>query len=398
MSFFNGSRFQSWFRFLAIVGIFSIYYLYYLTDFKDGEVDSVPAYIGVAKLAAFGIFMFWLMPFRVVARYKDDVLLVYFFSLCAVSYGVALLAGFDHPTALFVNALIFLPVLFSSRMTERGILSVFKIIKWIVLVQCLAGFILRYLAIDLWTGGAVSGGVGNPSSFGLLCCVSYLYVDAIEKRGAVEISEKLVFALGALATNSVFSLLTMAGIVFLVETKNKRLAFLIVCAIPMLIVAGFAIFKAEAAGEPSFLVHKILAVLNFVGLVDYEVTAGITGGRIADHLNLLAGYVETPSAMLWGHLNSTVYRAADSQYVSFLASFGVPITLMFVLINLKVYVSAWRKMSPEHVFLRNCLLIFILNFFVNRILDCFPMTFIYMMVVIGLSNAAIVSLPSRVQS
>lgn len=106
MSFFNGNRFQSWFRFLAIVGIFSIYYLYYLTDFKDGEVDSVPAYIGVAKLAAFGIFMFWLMPFRVVARYKDDVLLVYFFSLCAVTNKIIIIP-MNYITVIIINYFIF---------------------------------------------------------------------------------------------------------------------------------------------------------------------------------------------------------------------------------------------------------------------------------------------------
>lgn len=398
MSAATESQFQRWFRIIAIVGIFSIYYLYYSTDFKDGEVDNVPAYIAVAKLAAFGLFTLWLMPFWVSTRYRDDILLVPFLALCGVSYGVALVAGFDHPTALFVNALIFIPVLFSARMDEQGILVAFKLIKNIILLQCLLGFVLRFLGIDLWTGGAVSGGVGNPSSFGLLCCISYLYVDTFGRRWQVEIPEKLVLALGALATNSVFSLLTMACIVVLLETKNKRLAFLLMGFVPALAAAGFLIAKAEAAGEPSFLVHKILAVLNFVGLVDYEVTAGITGGRIADHLNLLAGYVEDPSAMLWGHMGSTVYRAADSQYVSFLASFGIPLTLLFVLINLKVYFSAKELRSSAAIFLRGCLLIFMLNFFVNRILDYFPMTFVYMMVVIGLSHAAVSASTNQVQS
>ncbi|NUA25397.1 hypothetical protein [Cupriavidus basilensis] len=381
-------RFQQWVQAAAIVGIFSIYYLYYFTNFKDGDVDDVPAFIAIAKLCAFSLFTLCLLPFRVSDRYQDDLLLVPVLALCGISYGLAVAAGYDQPTALFLNALIFLPVLFSARVSEQGILSALMLIKNIILVQCLVGFVLRYLGIDLWTGGAVSGGVGNPSSFGLLCCISYLYVDTFARRWPAEIAEKLVLALGAVATNSVFSLMTMACIVLLVEIKNKRLGFLLMCFVPALAAAGFFVLQAEAEGKPSFLIHKILAVLNFVGLVDYDVTAGITGGRIADHLNLLAGYVEEPASMLWGHMGSTVYRAADSQYVSYLASFGIPLTLLFVLVNLKIYASSKSQRTPEAVFLRGCLLIFLFNFFVNRILDYFPMTFIYLIVVIGLSRGA----------
>lgn len=398
MSLTNESGFQRWLRIIAIIGIFSIYYLYYSTDFKDGEVDNVPAYIAIAKLAAFALFMLCLMPFCVSSRYQDDMLLVPLLALCGISYGAALMAGFDNPTALFLNALIFLPVLFSARMDETGIMAAFSLIKNIIVVQCLVGFVLRYLGFDLWTGGAVSGGVGNPSSFGLLCCISYLYIDTFVEHRREEIPEKIILALGALATNSVFSLLTMACIILLVEGKNKRLGFLAMCFLPALAVAGYLILQAEAEGKPSFLVHKILAVLNFVGLVDYEVTAGITGGRIADHLNLLQGFVDEPSSMLWGHMGSSVYRAADSQYVSYLASFGIPLTLLFVLINLKVYASALQNRKAEGLFLRGCLLIFLFNFFVNRILDYFPMTFVYMMVMIGLSRGAAVASNKQVQS
>ncbi|WP_017233564.1 hypothetical protein [Pandoraea sp. B-6] len=374
----------------AVTGIFSIYYLYYLTDFKDGEVTQLPPYIALAKYAVFAVFLVSLLPFRISTRYRDDILYVPLFAMCGLSYIGAIAMGLENPTALFLNTLIFLPVLFSARMTETGLNDTFRLVKNIILVQCVLGFALRAVGIDLWTGGAVSGGVGNPSSFGLLCCVSYLYVDTFSTKARFELPQKAILALGAVATNSVFSLLTIGAIVLLVEARNRRLFFILLAFIPAIVVASWLIMRAEASGAPSFLVHKILAVLNFVGLVDYEVTAGITGGRIADHINLVLGYIDNPRTMLWGHIDSTAYLPADSQYVSYLASFGIPLSVLFVFVNLRIYLragSARVLQTPQLQFLRNALVIFMINFFVNRILDYFPMMFIFLMIVIGLARS-----------
>lgn len=359
-------------RAVTLTVLFSVYYLLYLTDFHNGSASDTPYFIPLIKYGAYAALLLLFAPYKLPAKWELRHALAGLFLLFGLSY-----LAYSGGDPLFLNSLAFVPLLFSQRFKEP--LEIFSIVKNVVVIQCALSFYLRYKQVALWDHGVSSGGVGNPSSFGFLCCAAYLYVHSFSNW---KLAQKAVLVVGCLVTNSVFAIGAIAALVFCTE-KWRSLALIL-----SLSAIGLASLYFYEQGSLTFVIHKFRAVLGFIGLGSYSKEAGITATRLIQHATLIQGFIAEPWTAIFGHINSLPYYGADGQYLSYLGSFGIPLTAAFVYLNISIYREAQK--SAESRYYGHILLLFMAIFCFNRILDYFPIALLYFAAVSGLSRSLVV--------
>jgi hypothetical protein len=91
-----------------------------------------------------------------------------------------------------------------------------------------------------------------------------------------------------------------------------------------------------------------------------------------------------PLSLIFGHLQGLPYWPMDSQFLTYLGSFGAPFLILFLSLHLYWTIRAWRKRNNDNGFAVVSFFVFGFIFAINRILDYFPVAIIYFILV---SNA-----------
>jgi hypothetical protein len=123
---------------------------------------------------------------------------------------------------------------------------------------------------------------------------------------------------------------------------------------------------------------------NFLGLVEYEVNAASVSVRLGVHERAIYLFNEQWLSMFLGHPYFISYDKNDSQFLTYALSFGIPLVILFLLFNLRLlYVSFRMREKFYFIFFASFLLIFA----TNRILDYFPISLVYFLMVAALFNS-----------
>jgi hypothetical protein len=133
-------------------------------------------------------------------------------------------------------------------------------------------------------------------------------------------------------------------------------------------------------------VKKMLAAAAIVGFArsDDDVSeSGSVSARLEIHERTYNAAREQPLQLLIGHFRGLVYWPLDSQILTYLGSFGLPILLAFLSINLLWIYHAWRNAPFDGGFGIVAMLLFTFIFITNRILDYFPMASVYFVCVMA---------------
>ncbi len=370
---------------LFLLVAFNLYYGLYFFSFDQGATGS--NYV-LNLLKIFSVVSLYVYFFKSKITFNSYDLLFLWSSLFLLTIFVAngLMYGFNDK--LFLNYIVFVllyPFL-SSKDYSKAIYSSYSVLSFIICLQILLDIIIKiFLKSRLWNEDVFVGGMGNPSSFAFICLFSIIYL-LLGQNQIKSIKYIMVtgLSLGILQTSALFIIILMLVffVYMLVRKRKWYYQILILC----LVFGGAKPFKELVMNYSPLLKSKIVSTLSFFSgsignqsdsvylrLQNYELISGM--GRTFDQHFFL------------GHFSNINYYSVDSQYITWGLSFGFIALFIFLLF---LAVSGWRILllkNEKKEFLFIVFMLFVLVFTNNRILDYFPVGYIFITILALVSRS-----------
>lgn len=364
----------------------SIYMFFYLSR------DLHNIFLPIMKILVFAIPWISIIRIRSFSFNITVSLMVAVYVFMLVSFLLAVISGGLIRDLLFLNT--FFSIGYLLLLNTKSIDSYLDSLLTGVTISLLTWGCWDVYAwiggFSLWAEKSFVGGVGNPSSFGFLCniCICWLVGSQQLTRKLGRASSIIIISsllILSVMSFSMFALLNLIMILsFFLFTSSlvkatKTILFLLIVMAIILLVLDFDISTYTALMR--FILHKLMGVGDFLGLIDYGVTASSVDVRVGIHQRAIDLFQANWFSMIAGHPDAIVYDPNDSQYLTYALSFGIPVTLCFIFLNLYfLYLSVIIK-KKFYILL---FLSFLLIFTTNRILDYFPIAIIYFSAISGL--------------
>ena len=347
---------------LGFILAFNLMFINYFGDFSEGSVNTDGGIKIIIKIISILIIcsMFKQRTFYL----KSNYLLITFF----ITYLVIVILRFpfyESKDIMFLNTFIALPLLMGyGPSTAEDFKRFDRLLLWMLLSWIFVDSLMLITGNSLWNNKAFIGGIGNPSSYGfLLIYIFEIAIFEIKNKRLRFFIRLLIFTL-ILLSQALMPLLVFILIQFI--KLPKKIIFL------TLIILFFIDSQLDLLFEflpDEHWTFKLQALVDFLKTFDVSNTSLSISTRIEffEGIKLLNSDVST---LLFGNVNDTFYNSGDSQYVTYLTSFGIPLFLIFIFALGKLYIRA--KITSLKYFIIAFLLILI----TNRILDYWPIAII----------------------
>tara|TARA_A100001015_G_scaffold254677_1_gene295624 strand:- start:889 stop:2079 length:1191 start_codon:yes stop_codon:yes gene_type:complete len=367
---------REWFFILGITISFNIMLTNYLYEFDSGLVKGGDLIRFILKaLSIFFIIISQPKPSKFLIQ--KNFLIIFSFILFLIS-ALIYTPFSDWNEFQFYNMFFVLFILFGIGYKKKFIQNLNIILIYIFLFIWLPFDLISLISGNsLWENKAFIGGIGNPSSYGLIL----LYLILINKNIFSFFFESLINILLFVSL-----LLTQALMPILI-----------------LLIFSFFIFKKKVFILISVLITTIGVFfldlfLNYLGLQDLHFLAKIEGlynyGLYADlgsvfyrleYWKDVYKLFDNPLTFLFGHINGFSYNAGDGQYVAYLTSFGFPIFIIFIFSIFKI-VYYFKNYNNETAYRFKLFFIAVLLILLtNRYLDYWPNAIIVFLTINHLS-------------
>jgi len=362
-----------------------VYYLNYgATSFEEGVMHGGSQLTLAVRASAVLAIAAALGPLR-RPRSGSALMFVLFYMLSAVGMLLATVAHGGLNDTLFFNTLLQLPILLALVGTRWQV----DYARWLGLccvalaLQTIGDAVVWQSGSSLWQSMAFIGGVGNPSSFGLLCIVGLAFCVLHPRASYWRWPLACVLAFGAVMSKSLFAVLGVALVVGVWGVKGWGRALSALTILALLVIAALTLEAGADRNEyTTFIAHKMKSAGELLGLVEYDVESSISvSQRVEMHEKTRAAIAAAPQSLLWGHLEGTPYWPMDSQLLTYLGSFGAIALAVFLLLHGYWTWRAWTMRSQDGGFAVVTLLLFGLIFTTNRVLDYFPVATLYFFIV-----------------
>lgn len=367
---------------LGSVLALSVYYFNYGTTFDEGQIEGASPFTMILRLLSIALIVWSLRPFNF--QFNSLALLTILYVASATSFLLSIGISGGSNDILFFNTLLQLPVLIALSTTTQKINYArwFRFIGVVLALQIIVDAMIWFTGASLWLSEAFIGGVGNPSSFGFLCSLLVAFFLFHSKAGPIRWVFVLILAVGAIMSKSLFAVIAL-GIVYIVWIFfSWRRIILSVVAIGAVAVSVPTLLYNTGFSQIVFIEHKLKAVGALIGLVDYDVDSSASVSlRVAIHEQTFTAIAQDPLRLIYGHLEGKQYWPMDSQFLTYLGSFGVIILAGFLILHFIWLRYSICNRNINGIFNFCALLIFGLIFFTNRILDYFPIAIIYFMLI-----------------
>lgn len=360
----------------------SVYYLNYGAAFDEGDMAGGNPATLLARALAVALITAALCPLRL--RPGSAMLLMLLWLASGASMLLAVGIWGRSNDSLFLNTLLQLPVLIALTCTQWQVNYV-RWLRFIAVVLALQGLIDTIVWLSdksLWLSAAFVGGVGNPSSFGMLCSVLFVFCLFHPRAGRGRWLLALALGVAAVMSKALFAVLAVAIVSAAWMALGWRRAALAVIALAVAAVVGVSLLDSDDASGVSMVEHKLSAAGALIGLLDYNIESSASVSlRVEMHQETMAAIARQPLQLLWGHLEGKPYWPMDSQLLTYLGSFGAPMLLAFIALHLWWLGLAWRQRQRDGGFAVWSLGLFGLIFLTNRVLDYFPVATLYFLAV-----------------
>ena len=357
----------------ACVLIYSNYYYYYFFEFSQG-LSSAPGQFFVLK--SFGVAFFFLVffyPFRFRRLGLDDLILILFLFVCFFYYlfkrfyvgqGAALFGNFLIPACIFV--------FFESRVSSSSLRFFFDVSVFLVVMQVVIDFLILWGGISLWDNLAFVGGVGNPSSFGVICVILIAYVLLLKKIGFICFLQAAILAVGVIGSKSLFCVVALVFVFLCViwfYSKSIFLFSLLLSPVVLGLIWGFLL--------PEHVKFKLFSLYGLLVDGDLSGASQSISLRYLIHEHAIEHFAENYFYdTFFGYLD-LFYYGVDSQVLSFIGSVGLLPAMIFVLWNFYLIFSNYLLKGEGGYFLLLSSLVFFFLIFSNRIFDYYPVAFLF---------------------
>jgi hypothetical protein len=383
--------------FISLLLIFSLLYQVYFYGFESGNIEGGEINRFVVKVSSTLLLLVQLRKYMSVkATFCNLKVKAPIYFIC-INY-IVLAPLLEGTYIQVLNSILMLPILFIDWSTERARSLYFKIFSFISIIIAIQLIIEPFLRANyrIWENGAFIGGVGNPNSFGVMLILSGIFFIIFFSRSYIKYIG-LLLILSTIFTGSLASVVASAILLFVILTKFNNKGLLI-CMI--LIITVPIIYLGSYMEDIASLVHllgksqSLLEALLFEGNQGSE-SISLRAEYTMNGLNML---IEYPVSIIFGHPNFLPMYNGDGLVISFLVTFGLPFTLYFICVNFYLLAKSFKSKNASVLFSSLGLMVFLIFFISNRILDYWPMSLPYFLFLSFLaSNIYSVSSPRIIE-
>lgn len=350
---------------IATTAILCNYYYLYFINFQQGEAD---AGIIFSSLKVIGTLLtcYSLLSTSIRTKYQPEAVFLLSFIFMALLIYTIKTAEIGSGDVMFLNGIMFLaPFLLLKSQPNIGAVRVFfECCTFIIAIQIILDTAILFTGHSIWENKAFIGGLGNPSSFGLICNILVCYILFKRKPSASSAFLYLLFAFGVYMTNSLLASLSLALItgLWLINRVSITRFFLGVVIFLIAILLG-----KNLASE--HLEYKFRSVASMVNGSQDDQSASVSI-RVQNNIEYADNFTKEPIGAFFYGFTQRPYMGYDSQLLTYASSFGILISLIFFLAITMLYFRTRR--SPETHFASIIVLLFCITFLTNRIMDYYP--------------------------
>lgn len=374
----------------ALLVLGNYYYMYFTgANPQEGAMEGGGVFRYVKVLALLVFFTAILEP-RIKIRLCFAELLLSAFFVVSLVYFFAAWDSWDSGGLLYFNMVICaLPLLIFPLTPDFEKIRYFLDASAVILIVQIGIDALVYLSSgSIWANKAFIGGLGNPSSFGVLCNVFVAYILFYRGLSPGWMVALCVLSAGIVMTSSLLSIFLL-GLIFAIWAWSRGAHYLLLG-----VILGAVLIMS--VGERLLSDHLMYKLSSFFDLF---------GGGLSDssasvyyRSELYGLFVEQLSANFFGLLlygyPDTYYYNVDSQYLAYIASFGVFTALIFFLAVGLTALAAYRRRDQYGIFCAVVIAIFMVVFFSNRILDYYPIPLFFFLLIASSRQAAEITVSS----
>jgi hypothetical protein len=353
--------------FIAALAVLGNYYYLYFVSFEQGASEGGWQF---SLLKVVGLLLTY--PLLLSTRLRttmiaQEFMLLMFFTLTLVIYifKVLFLGGGD---IMFLNTVLCaVPFLvFRLNGNIRRVVLFLECCLFILAMQVLADTVVYRTDMSLWENKAFIGGLGNPSSFGLLCNLFVGYLLFYRRRSITSSLYFATLAYGVFMTSSMLAFLMLCAVLAIWGVSRLSMA--------KLVAAMGIVLIALVAGEKLFSEHLGYKLQSARSVLDgsTDSQSASVSLRLAAHQEYAGQFAEHPFEALSYGFDSQPYIWYDSQVLTYLSSYGVFPSALFFLAVFGLAVRAMLASSPLSRFVAVSLMLFLVTFTTNRILDYYP--------------------------
>ena len=336
---------------VAFTIAFSLMFSLYLYDFESGASSGGVLLRILLKCASIGLLVYKDSSIK-IEKHLVPLLLILNLALFSIILTFPFLTSRDLQ---WINQLIVIPLLFwSPKMSLEEFKNYFLKIYFIWMIVDLC---VLYSDRSLWLNKAFVGGIGNPSSFGLFSILT-ISIGYFDRRYFY-----VFFGLIGLVMSKAL-MPVIAFLVVFVASMNYRVKFIAILILPFLAL----IIDSFASLIPPHLLFKIDGLVSFIRSGDYKDLASI--GTRLEFFEQTKSSLSNTLTFLFGKYDGNYYYSGDSLWLTYLTSFGVPITLGFLYSIFCIYRDVIRRSKDMAVVVFLWAVFFM--FITNRILDYWP--------------------------
>jgi hypothetical protein len=362
---------------LASVLILCNYYYLYFLSFDQGAITGSVPYSYVRLVGLFLLFS-QILDYKAFRRPTPlDCCILSFISLLVFTIFIK---WYSEPVGnkMIANMIICaVPLLLFNRHGDDWKVLYFLDVCLVILIfQCAGDWVIYFYDGMLWDNDAFIGGVGNPSSFGVIVCAFSAYVMLCKKPGLLSCICVIILQLGVVRTSALMPCLLMLALAVYcaVVGRSKVAVFatvttIIICWAALDVVVG------------DHLVYKLNSVIySLTGYRVFDTAPGVSLSislRAEAMKEIANAAVQRPLQFVLLGSSTEWYQGVDSQFLTYLTSFGLISTVLFLMYVVGCIFRNCIYRTPYSKFLIAILLLFCGIFLTNRILDYYPVALFF---------------------
>jgi len=365
---------KEFFFLLGIFIAFNIMLTNYLYEFDSGGITGGETLRFILKILS--VFLLFLsQPFPSKILINKNILLILALFLFLISY-IFLIPFSTWNELQFFNMYFVIFILFGIGYNQKFIPKLNHLLIYIFLFIWLpVDIYFLFSGNSLWENKAFMGGIGNPSSYGMIMIYLILINKGIFKPFREYLINFLLFS-SLFLTQSLMPIIIMFILSFFLF--KKRIIFVVLVFFTFLFVSYFN-FILEFLG-----LVDIHWFLKLQGLFDSGLSSSNSSASVfyrLEYFKDLYKLFDNPLVLLFGHVDGVSYNAGDGQYIAYATSFGIPLFFFFLFSLFKIFYESKFFNLINGIRIKLFFVAFLLILVTNRYLDYWPNAIIVFLII-----------------
>jgi hypothetical protein len=344
---------------IGIIVAFNLLIVNYFFNFEEGFTSSGTQLRFILKILSIIFICNFFKKTKPSFNTLNKLLLLFFIlSSLLILIRLPFLSSIDKQ---FINVYLTLPILLGfGPNNEEEFNGVDRLILFSFGFWFLLDTYFFLTSSSIWSSGAFIGGVGNPSSYGFILIYIYEVAIKIIRKKSIRFYIRSLVVISLFLTQALMPILLF----FLLQFIKLKKRYIFTSLVLFFIIASKIEYFLEFLPD-AYWKYKLVKLIDFTKDLDVSNASKSISVRI-DFFESVKLLFSDPYNFLFGGVNNTYYNFGDSQIVTYITSFGIPLFILFVILMFGLYYKS------RNTKLKYFVISFILILFTNRIIDYWP--------------------------